>query len=310
MVEPEAVPPPVNNMRLKLPSFRGTGDDGAGFLRRLELLADRYNWDEDEKVFQLGFNVCGTAGTWFSTLPEETSGTWETLKVAFNAKYVNSEPNLVLESRLAARRLLSTETVEDYLGEVLFLGSKLERSPGQLGSAFIQGLPVEMQNFCLSTDLHTLDSYSTRAKLFQARRGMGTGSVPQASPMPVATISVDEMKGEIMNHITSSLEKIRVKGNTGNRGRGTNRPGRGAYRSRRDSRDRDRNSGRDQNRDRDRNRSKSPARSKSPGFRGNSRDRDSNRSRKVRFQEGACFICGEMSHWAADCPDRFDKKSN
>ena len=89
-----------------------------------------YQWPDALKCFQLAFNLTETAGTWYSTLPQGTTGNWTNHKMAaFVTQFVNNEPLLVTESKLASRWLQPIEPVDDYLGDILLLGTRLGRAP-------------------------------------------------------------------------------------------------------------------------------------------------------------------------------------
>ena len=47
-----AVAPAANhNFGLRLPEFKGPGDDAKLFLRKLDLLANKFRWEDPEKCF-------------------------------------------------------------------------------------------------------------------------------------------------------------------------------------------------------------------------------------------------------------------
>lgn len=106
------------------------------------------------------------------------------------------------------------ESIDDYLGDILLLGTRLGRAPQQLACTFVQGLPADMQQFVLGTDNHTMDSYSSRAKLYYARQASnsvkGVATQSQHVAMSV-TNSLAEAKEEIVNAVTDSLKHLIVR---------------------------------------------------------------------------------------------------
>lgn len=275
------------NFGLRLPEFRGQGDDAELFLRKLDLLATKYRWEDQEKCFQLTFNLTGRAGSWYATLPDATQRNWVALKAAFESQFLNAEPKLITESKLNSRCLQAGESVDDYLADILSLGNKLNRSQDQLACVFINGLPTEMGQFCLGTDTHNLQNYTNRARLFFARGQSKANKADMPTNNIVAAHESKPDHDELVNAITKSLQNLGF----------------------------DRHQENSRSRSRDSSTNKQRARSKSPfarsSVRTRSRDRKfnvpQNRRRRdegqktVRFRRGGCFICGSYQHWAKHC---------
>lgn len=311
----------LQQTREKLPEFKGPSDDAVGFLLKLDMLATKYQWPDSEKSFQLAFNLTGAASKWFTTLPQTVKGNWAQLRASFEGQFVNVEPLLVTEAKLSNRRLQAGESVDEYADDILLLGSRLGRAPQQLACTFLHGLPSDMQQFVIGTDTHTMDSYSNRAKLFQATQSSLHSAKPHTHQIAMAVSNpLSEVKDELINAVSDSFKQLHMHDKNNQ------------YRHK--SRDRYRDQSRDRYRERDnrqyrgrghergrngrsyrsssRSGSHSPRRthrSKSP-YRGRSHsrdDRDTRYSKRVTFQskKRACYVCGSVAHWAKNCPDRF-----
>ena len=139
------------------------------WLRRFTLVADKFHWDDVERLFRLDFYLTGVAGSWVRALPDATKQNFQQLYNAFEQHFVHGQSPIVLESELASRKLGPNESIDSYLAAILDLGSKLNRNPDNLAVAFLMGLPADLKDFCISSDIHTLDNYVIRSRLFQAR---------------------------------------------------------------------------------------------------------------------------------------------
>lgn len=281
---------PPRGPRPQLNEFKGSpSEDAKGWLRKFDLLSTRYNWTNEEKIFQLSFNLSGAAGSWLSAQSDMTQSSWDDLRRAFESRFVNSEPALVIEAKLYNRRLLPNETIDMYYADIIGMGNQLGREPKQMAATFVQGLPELMRDYVLGTDTHTIESYTNRAKLYASRYPHNATAMSPVQNIQALVCKDDEMKGlktELVNAVTESFKSMsfqrgRGRNNTRNRDFGRN------YRGRRDRSD---------------SRGKSPH-GQSPNYRrrGNSRSP----GRKVRFGENdVCWVCGSPQHWARECPER------
>lgn len=286
-------PEPPRGPRPQLSEFKGgASDDAKGWLRKFDLLANRYNWTNDDKIFQLSYNLSGAAGTWIASQPAATQQAWPTLRAAFEARFTGSEPALVIQAKLYNRKLLSTETIDDYQSDILSMGNALGRETEQMAASFVQGLPEQMREYVLGTDTHTLDSYTRRAKLYASQHPVvphltAQPSLSMAMACPEVSQNLDGIKTELVNAVQESFKALSVRGR--GRGRGRFRDSGRFGRQRSGSRERYR-------------RSQSPRRrhSKSPNRRVSFRDEND--------QDG-CWVCGDVEHWARECPNKFQRQS-
>ena len=151
-----------------LGNFTGLGD-AKSFLRRFHLLATKENWSNEEKRVRLAFALTDSAGTWYTSLPDDKIDSFAALENAFIAHYINNRPSIVIESDLLSCKWSPSEKLEDYYTRIIALGAKLGRKPDHLATNFLNGLPESYKDYLLTTDTHTIDNYLDKARLYQAR---------------------------------------------------------------------------------------------------------------------------------------------
>ena len=133
---------------LSLKYFTGK-EDPTEWIRRFELVAGKFQWSDQEKLFRFEFYMDGSAGPWLRALSDDRKIDYESLKAEFEAHYIKGESPIVLESQLAATKLKADQSIDDYLAAVLDLGSRLNRTPENLAVSFLNGLSENMKEFCV-----------------------------------------------------------------------------------------------------------------------------------------------------------------
>ena len=120
-----------------------------------------------EWLFQLKVHLRGKALRWIQTLPDATTNDKTALRAAFVAKFVTSEPAIVLQQQISRVKL--EDDVDKYLDTLLHLGGKLDMGPDALTRYLIDGLPSqEFKQFVIGTDTYNWQNYSQRARLYFA----------------------------------------------------------------------------------------------------------------------------------------------
>ena len=323
--------------RLVLKEFNGDKNEAVVWFSKFELLAGRYQWTSEDKITYLGFNLTENAGVWFSTLPTTVKDSWDALKDAFKAQFIESESRLILQSRLQNCKMGPGDSIEDYYSNILSLGSKLGRAEEDIASAFLNGLPMGMQDFILTTDNHSMSNYLNRARLYVARNPSKSVSFEQSATFNVTDRPTDrptdgptdqqtgtitaEMQTSMVNALTESLTKLGVgtdqeKGSKSRRDRyrspsldseGRRDYSRGRSKSPRGRRSRDRSFSprprRDISYERRREQSRSNwQRPRRYPSRGRRHDDSNNR------QRGRCWTCGSPFHYQRFCPHNYNAR--
>ena len=107
----------------------------------------------------------GKALRWVQTLPDATTNDKTALRAAFVAKFVNSEPAIVLQQQISRVKL--EDDVDKYIDTLLHLGGKLDMGPDALTRYLIGGLPFQkFKQFVMGTYTHNWQNYSQRARLY------------------------------------------------------------------------------------------------------------------------------------------------
>ena len=313
-----------NHTRLQVPNYDGS-QNGKAFLRKFDLIAGKYRWDNNEKCLQLAVHCTGKAETWLNGLPQATLDDWAQLSASFKAHFLDNEPRMVTESKLQARKFeAGSESIDDYHASLMELGGQLNRNNEEMASAFINGLPQgSFRTFVLAGDIHSLQNYLNRARLYSAQNTTKAVNFQSSFNIDEAesTPSRSSFKEDIINAVTAGFDKLQIDNS------------KDAPRSRSNSASRSRDDSR-QYSYRNRSGSRSPYRGSNGGrsLHGHSRSpyrdsyRDSNRgSSRGGFRgrrtssmgrpvgrcgsgccnstnlESGCFKCGCSKHWARQC---------
>ena len=149
---PQQVNFPVLPIQIK--KFDGyPEDDPVKFLNDFKALM-RMNGVNDPVRMMSAFSLylSGPAHTWLQGLSGEEKSCWSALEMAFTTYYINPNPknNAVLYAEAQAfndLELTSSMKIEDYYGQVLKKGKRLGKSPLDLMTKFIGGLPTQLRFF-------------------------------------------------------------------------------------------------------------------------------------------------------------------
>ena len=146
-----------------------------------------------EWLFQLKVHLRGKALRWIQTLPDATANDKAALRTAFVAKFVNSEPAIVLQQQLSKVKL--EDDVDKYLDTLLHLGGKLDMGPDALTRYLVDRLPSqEYKQFVMGTDTHNWQNYSQIARLYFA-----TGYNREASQTSSNLVAMAEIRQQLQD---------------------------------------------------------------------------------------------------------------
>ncbi len=278
--------------RLKLPTFTGDSTEGRGWLRKFDLLAKQYKWTNEMKINMISFHLADQAETWYYTLDESVTESYVNLRKAFEEKYVDNEPILVLEQKLAKLRLKPGDDIDKYTDNFCILATKLKRNKDSMATEMAMKMPTAMRDYVTSTDTHTWDNYVKRAKYYAAR----------ADSDKSVSIVTPGTSTSIVNHTeTANYIENRPNQDRYNRSRSPYYRSRSPYRFSRSPHRQDRKQRSRSNTPNGRY-SKSPnrSRSKSPYHCDCCKCRSKNRSRS-KSADKRCWICNSSQHLQKDC---------
>lgn len=109
---------------IKLPPFTGK-EDWSVWLAKLEAIADRYNWDEDEKLDYLLPRIEGQASEFvFTQLPKEALREYDWLTSELTRRYKVIETSQSFAAKFSRRNQRVGETIEEYAAELKRLYDK------------------------------------------------------------------------------------------------------------------------------------------------------------------------------------------
>ena len=197
--------------KLKLKEFSGS-QNAEGWWQKFKIAIQINDWKDTDCILQLPFFLTGAALSWYTALEAGTKTDWTKLSAEFEKFFLKQEPTLVTESKLLSRRMRAGETVDEFLAELIELGTKLGKSTNSLATNFLNGLPSQaMRDFVVSTDSHTIDSYKNRARIYLARHPTATSVKFDSSAFFVEeeVKTTDSSNIEVINAITEGFKSLR-----------------------------------------------------------------------------------------------------
>ena len=278
------------------------------WLDKFELMRIRKEWKEVDTLYYFKHEMTAAAYIWLKSLDDDTKATYVTLKQRFERDWVSSEPKIVLERKLENRKLQidKCESIESYRAAISELGSKVGRTGDMLTSDFLRGLPQYIRDYCLASDIHTMESYAKRAKLCLAWNAGGTEETQAAVVNALNNMQVRQSRSP-QRHGRDERSKHSKTSDVCFECSGTGHYARLCPQKKSASKDRSfkchKCSG------------VGHFARVCPSKRGNERspsykrDAPRNGSSPKPHKKIECYVCGK-SHHAKDCPDRYRKKSN
>ncbi len=149
------------------PNFQGPqGPPAGGAAGGAQAQQAVQNAQNAEIAFQFKVHLTKKAQQWLQTQAQAVQNNYQQLRQAFIGRYVNGDPQKMLESQLHNLRLVGSD-VDGYVNSLLEIGRKLNRAPDTLTGTFLMGLQNELlKTHVMGTDNHTIENYRQRAKLY------------------------------------------------------------------------------------------------------------------------------------------------
>jgi hypothetical protein len=319
----------ANQQQLKVSEFLPRNFNGtnasearAHFLSFRDYLVIHHVNDANEAITRFRFTVTGKARRW---LEGRNFQDVDDLERQFLTRFEGAPPEEADVETLTKLKMVAGESIEDYSFRVQELTQRLAIPARLTLGYFIQGLPAQMKLFVMGQNPNNIDAAIASANRYKAISTSASGeNIPKVA-FNLNSLQEDETLCETFTNMAiqkpnqqfsrgrspkptfGKMRRWRSPSTTGDestspprRGRDERRlskSDRGDPRYRRDSQSRSgryRRSSRSQSRDRY---------SKDRRSRERSIDRR-NRNESPKRTRLGCFVCGEETHFARECPDK------
>ena len=187
----------TNNSRKSFqPSkFSGkTSENAREFLSTFNNYCKLNNISGDEKLLSFEMCITGAAKSWFNGLTTDTINDFNKVQSEFNENFVQNNA-WINTTRLDNRRLLPTESAEQYIADVSELAQLVGATDNELSKALIRGLPNGLRWNVISFNPKSLSDTIQRILLGEATLSMAD------------SVNVNAIDGTI----TSAVSKIEDK---------------------------------------------------------------------------------------------------
>ena len=207
--------------KIRLYKFTGknTKDEARDFIRLFNLMSKTYQWDIDYHKFLLKCHILTDAAIWLESVDldnppncGEDPNFLADFTIAFEKKLLK-EPDFIIRRKLDSLTFdPQKQELDEYILEIKKLSSKLGTITAvQLAVTFLSGLPDKLHAYCLSTDIHTLQSYTSRARIWLADHVSETkqAKIANTKAPPTITTTVGELE-ELILSVTEQNDRMRA----------------------------------------------------------------------------------------------------
>jgi hypothetical protein len=156
--------------RLKMPTFAGTSEERiATWLKTFDRWCILSNYQDAHKSSLLPFVLVGSAAKIFNAWDATNSvpNNWTDVKAKLEAQFADKSRIKIYEATLLKRKMLSSETFEEYFADVLSLCSSIKTDMPESDKIhhLLKGLPESIVQFIIFKDPQTteelLKAYTT-----------------------------------------------------------------------------------------------------------------------------------------------------
>lgn len=171
--------------------------------------------DSSRLLAAFSLYLSGPAHTWFEGQDFLHGGCWNVLEKMFRASYINNSNNnasLYIETRsFNTLALQPGMLLEDFYGLILKKGHRLEKSPMDMMTQFIDGLPDQLQFFVRVSRPKTIEEAFQSARMGEAYNFRGD-KIPltpkqRLEPTTAQTVTIDVLSKQV-EQLSKQVENL------------------------------------------------------------------------------------------------------
>ena len=162
-----------NEPKFELRNFDGTVEKAEEFFRNFKLCADKFKWTtvadgepNPPAYFHMAVRLTKIASVWWDQLPNDRKNTYNKICTEFETKWIKGESFLLLNEKFESLKL-GDKDLDEFHMELVHLGNKLGASDDTVASRFLNSLPPQMKTFTLTSDIHSVEAYIKKCRLFK-----------------------------------------------------------------------------------------------------------------------------------------------
>ena len=140
-------------------------EDGREWLRKMETYFKVAGIADDKRAPVFELLMSNLAGVWFNTFSDTDKADYTVIEPAFKLKYINDDANWLTRHKLESRVMSQTETVDEYIQEILLLGQRLNCSQSEQRQALIRGLRPALKAEVVALQPKTFDDTIEKIRL-------------------------------------------------------------------------------------------------------------------------------------------------
>lgn len=205
--------------RLRMPTFSGSSDERVNqWIKTFDRWCTLSHYTDDQKPSLLPFVLVGTAAKIYEAWDISSSipATWRDIKSKLENQFQDKSRKKIYEATLLKRKLLASESFDDYFADILSLCSsiKSDMSNDDKIHHLLKGLPEGLVQFIMFKDPQTpedvLKAYTTHKTAKLLTSGISPeieSNVPAAVSVPSEHVSA-ALLSQFENLLKTQNEKI------------------------------------------------------------------------------------------------------
>jgi RNA:NAD 2'-phosphotransferase (TPT1/KptA family) len=189
---------------MNLSKFSGRGD-ARTWLDSFTEAATYAHTNEADKIRLMPLLLTGSALQWYRALPDADKADWETFTQAYERRFLPEEEREALR-KLAKLSLSASECIADYAGRCVALFEKTVLNEEQKLHYFLEGLPSSIRSLVIMQDPETVADAITLAK--RAEKAKPTTDSDIANMVTGLSEQVSQLTDQITTNIAITQPRI------------------------------------------------------------------------------------------------------